>query len=119
MKEKLCSHAINNLIFRRSVTLQANTQHQQKVCWQTWEHFLSYPSSPTANHGKNIQCTTEGDQHPKSFHFNVQCSARHNLALVSQKYRHKSHSNLQKRLRAPSHSELNASECSQQLWNIF
>lgn len=117
MKEKSCSHAINNLVFRRSVTLTANTQHQEKVWWQTWEHFLSHLLQP--NHCKNIQRTTKGDQHPKSLHFNVQCSASCNLALVSQKYRHKSHSNLQKRPRAPSHSKLNASECSQQLWNIF
>lgn len=71
------------------------------------------------NHGKNIQCTTEGDQHPESLHFNVQCSASPNLALVLRKHRHKSHNSSLKRLRAPSHSKLNASECSQQLWNIF
>lgn len=36
------------------------------------------------NHGKNIWCTTEGDQHSESLHFNVPCSASRNLALVLQ-----------------------------------
>lgn len=116
MTEKSRSHAINNVIFRRSVTASKHNI-RRKVWWQTiWER-LPVPSLTSYSQimAKNIQCTTEGVQHPES----LQCSASCNLTLILQKYRHKSHDNLQKRLRAPSHSKLNASECSQQLWNIF
>lgn len=71
---------------------------RRKVWWQsTWNTSCLIPHLLQPNHGKNIQCTTEGDQHSESLHFNLQCSASCNSALVLQKYRHKSHDNLQKR----------------------